>query len=113
MSHKVSLCLPLNGDLSQRLFDALLTGQIPIVAPDIHDLDAVIPPDLQKRLPVIRFDSYSTESVSKAYHEALRIFDQQGDSGIEKRHVFALEKQTFPERIREILGAVRSLSQQL
>ena len=53
--YQTSLVLPLRNDLSQRVFDALLAGQIPIVPEEIADLDQVIPPELQESLPILRF----------------------------------------------------------
>ena len=41
-NYKASLCLPLTRDLSQRFFDALLRPD-PDRAPDMHDLDIVVP----------------------------------------------------------------------
>jgi len=108
-AHKVSLCLPLAGDLSQRLFDALLTGQVPIVAPDIHDLDAVIPPALQAELPIVRFAEYSPGAVREAYARALRLFDVGGSAAVRRRHLFALRNHMFTSRIRQILSSIDGL----
>ena len=106
--HKVSICLPLSGDLSQRLFDALLTGQIPIVPDDIHDLDHIIPAALQAELPVIRFAKYTAAAVAEAHAKALRAFDRDGEAGILRRHRFALGH-TFAPRVRSILGTLRDI----
>jgi glycosyltransferase involved in cell wall biosynthesis len=113
MSHKVSVCLPLAGDLSQRMFDALLAGQIPIVAADIHDLDAVIPPEFQASLPVIRFERYDTGEVISAHGRALDRFEADGMEGVRRRHVYALKNHTFPSRIRSVIRHAEVLSQQL
>ena len=107
-SHKVSICLPLSGDLSQRLFDALLTGQIPIVPEDIHDLDQVIPAALQAELPIIRFSKYTAAAVAEAHAKALRAFDRDGEAGVLRRHRFALGH-TFAPRVRSILGTLRDI----
>jgi len=113
VSHKVSVCLPLAGDLSQRLFDALLAGQIPIVPADIHDLDAVIPPELQRRLPVVRFERYATDDVISAYRKALELFDRDGFEGVQRRHLYAVDGHTFPSRIGKIIKIAEELATQL
>jgi tetratricopeptide (TPR) repeat protein len=113
MSHKVSICLPLAGDLSQRLFDALLTGQVPIVPSDVRDLDAVISPELQAKLPIIRFNKYDASEVLAAHRLALDRFNSDGDEGALRRHRFVLEGHTFSARIREILRISQTLLDQL
>jgi hypothetical protein len=112
-SYKVSITLPLAGDLSQRLFDALLTGQVPIVPRDVLDLDSVIPPDLQQALPIIRFEKYDIDSVREAYSRGIAAFDQGGAAGARARHQFALEQHTFNTRILSLLGQLGHLAQRL
>jgi|GEM_PF-61610 len=109
-TYKVSICLPLKNDLSQRFFDALLCGQIPIVPEDIFDLDAVIPPYLQAMLPVIKFRNYDVESVQTAYQEAITRFDAEGIEGVNRRHKFALENHLFVHRLDAILGMINNLA---
>ena len=110
-SHKVSICLPLSGDLSQRFFDALLTGQVPIVPDDIHDLDQVIPRELQESLPVVRFSEYTAAAVREAHAKAVSLFDRDGEAGVIRRHRFALDHHTFLSRIRGIVSSMRGLAQ--
>ena len=112
-SHKVSLCLPLDGDLSQRLFDALLSGQIPIVPPDIYDLDSVIPRKLQNRLPIVRMGEYSLNAVREAHARAIELFDQQGKAGILRRHRFAMANHLFASRIATIISNLRETAGRL
>ena len=106
-SHKTSLCIPLSGDLSMRFFDALLTGQVPLVPDDVYDFDQVVPEEVQSELPVVRFRGYSLDAVTEAHARALAAFDQGGDAGIMRRHRFALENHMFSNRIRLILSSVR------
>jgi len=105
--HKASVCLPLRSDLSQRLFDALLTGQIPVVAPDIPDLNVIFTAEERARLPIITFDAYTPEAVRAAHAEAIRRFDEGGTAAARQRHHFALERHTFPARINDIVTALR------
>ena len=109
-SHKVSICLPLAGDLSQRLFDALLAGQIPLVPDDLYDLDCVIPPELQKQLPIVRISEYTSDAVADAHTRALRLFEKHGETGIVRRHEFALQRHMFPSRIRAIISILREFA---
>jgi tetratricopeptide (TPR) repeat protein len=111
--HKASITLPLAGDLSQRMFDALLTGQVPIVPADVHDLDAVVPPELQASLPVIRFARYDLASVREAHAKAIAAFDAGGAAGAEARHRFALERHTLVPRIRSLVATLRDLADRL
>jgi len=112
-SYKVSIILPLAGDLSQRLFDALLTGQVPIVPRDVLDLDLVIPPEMQEALPIIRIDKYDIRSVERGYKEAIAAFDQGGAEGARARHQFALGQHTFNTRVLTLLGQLEDLSRRL
>ena len=109
-SHKASLCLPLDGDLSQRLFDALLTGQVPIAPKDIADLDAVIPPALQKKLPIVRFDKYKPADVKAAHAKAIKLFDEGGPEAALARHKMAVEAHMFSDRIAALLDHVRAFA---
>src|SRR5215471_280645 len=55
VSHKVHLAIPIANDLSSRVFDALITGQIPLVPDSVTDLDLVVPPGAQAQLPILRY----------------------------------------------------------
>lgn len=108
--YKVSLFLALDNELSSRLFDALLWGQIPIVPKDILDLDQVIPPSIQAALPVIRLHDFDVDSVKETYEKALARFDAEGIKGIERRHKFARENNMFVHRIEAIFNILNRLS---
>ena len=108
-NYKTSLCLPLREDLSQRLFDALLTGQIPIVPNDVLDLNDVIPVELQQKLPIVTFQEYTVDSVKQAHQRALEQFDAEGASGIKRRHEFVLDKYMFPSAISSILKRIENI----
>src|SRR5207248_1934622 len=87
-SYKTSLIVPLKRDLSSRIFNVLLTGQIPLMPRDVPDLDRVIPPELQARLPILRFGD-TVDSVVSAHDAALEAFDRDGLEGGLRRHRFA------------------------
>ena len=109
--HKVSLVVPLAHDLSMRAFDALIAGQVPIVPTDCCDLDAVIPPDIQDALPVVRISDLSPETVETAWRIAIAKFDEGGDKGISARHEYARDHHHIKHRINAIVEYLKSLSQ--
>lgn len=106
-AHKVHLIVPVNRDVSTRLFEALAVGQIPIVSDDMPDLDLVVTPDIQARLPVLRFSPNSVESALGAYREALRRFDAEGSDGIERRRRYACEQNGLPARLAAFARMIR------
>jgi SEC-C motif len=107
-SHKTSVCLPVANDLSNRFFDALATGQVPIVASDILDLDRVIPPDLQTSLPIIRLQDYTVAALRDAHGRAIAAFDSEGNEGAERRHRFVLRNHMLANRIRLLVDETMS-----
>lgn len=108
-NYKVSLCLPLDKDLSQRFFDALLCGQIPIIPEDTLDLDSVIPAYTQAKLPILKIKSNDLNGIKKTYHEAIKLFDSEGIKGVKKRHQFALENHLLIHRIDFIIERLNNL----
>jgi hypothetical protein len=109
-SHKVGFILPVTFDLSGRLFDSLLTGQVPIVPTWCHDLDEVISTELQNSLPVIRFDTASVEAVESAWQKALQRFDADGHVGALRRHSYAVDNHHLINRIQAICAQVKVIS---
>jgi tetratricopeptide (TPR) repeat protein len=107
--YKTSVSLPVAGDLSNRFFDALAAGQVPVVPRDILDFDRVVPPALQSSLPVIRLEEYSVEALRAAHAAAIAAFDRGDEAQAELRHRFVLEHHMLAHRIREI--AERSADQ--
>jgi hypothetical protein len=105
--YKTSLVLPLEKDLSQRFFDALLTGQVPLVAREIMDFDDVIPPQLQESLPVLRFSVTDPDSAVAAHKAAVAAFDRGGVAGARARHDYARDNHMFSSRILTILDRLQ------
>jgi hypothetical protein len=108
-SHKVSIQLPYANDLSLRVFDALIAGQIPIVPASCYDLDAVVPPALQESLPIVRIDDVSTASIAAAWHSALSRFDAMGEVGVLSRHSYAMTHHHIAVRLAQIIDYVAGL----
>jgi hypothetical protein len=107
MNHKVHLIVPVARDLSSRLFEALMTGQIPLVPDDVPDLDRVVPTDLQQSLPILRWRHDSTESVQAAWRHGVERFDSEGAVGVARRHAFAREHHSLTARFQSFAAFVR------
>lgn len=107
--YRVSLPLLRNRALSHGVFDALLAGQIPLVPEEVADLDAVIPPELQQTLPVVRFSMKDPDGAIKAYQRALDAFAEGGPDEALARHRHALAHHGFSTRIDTILKTIGSL----
>lgn len=106
-SYKVSVILPLRNDISQRLFDALACGLIPIVPPEFPDLDLVISRHDQRSLPIVRMESYSVEGIADAHARALKLFDGDGEQGVVRRHRFARDNHGLRNRIDRLVSLFR------
>jgi hypothetical protein len=105
--HKVHLVAPVAHDVSSRVFVALMTGQIPLVSTDVSDLDQLVPPDLQRTLPIIRYSPRSVESAKAAWLEALVRFDAGGPAGVAARHAFARDHHSLIARLQSFARFVR------
>lgn len=107
-SYKASLCLPVRDDLSQRFFDAWLTGQIPVVprglVPTLEFLGADA---LSKHVSV--FDTYSVDDVYAAHAEAVEKFNRGGEDGATERHTLARDNHMFTNRITGIIDLILSV----
>ena len=108
--YKVSIAVPALHDLSMRVFDALIVGQIPIVPTSCYDLDAAIPPHIQEILPVIRIGELSPETVEAAWRVAIERFDQGGVKGVVARHEYARDHHHISSRINGIAEYIKQLS---
>jgi hypothetical protein len=109
-SYKVSVVLPFANDLSMRVFDALISGQIPIIPDSCFDLDRVIPHELQRELPVVRFKELSVSGIQEAWHAALRLYDEMGLEGVYRRHRFARDGHHVSVRLRQIVQYLLGLA---
>jgi hypothetical protein len=101
IAHKASLVWPLYMDLSQRFFDALVTGQVPIVVGPPEDLVLLLSRHPEMREHVVIASGMETEALAGAREQALEIFDAAGPEGVELRHAFG-RLQTLEYRVLEI-----------
>src|SRR5262249_31398447 len=108
--HKVHLIVPVARDLSTRVFEALMTGQIPLVPHDVGDLDLVVPADQQAALPILRYHAGSIESAKTSLRDALARFDAEGEEGVARRHAFARDHHTLAARLAAFARFIRRTS---
>lgn len=107
--YKCSVIIPLVEDSSTRVFDALATGQIPIIPESVLDLDDVIPTDIQRALGIVKIKDLSTENVINGIKQAIKNFDQSGPSGTIDRVEYVLNNATAGHRIASILYSIESI----
>lgn len=108
--HKTELVMPVNNDLPIRLFDSLLTGQVPIVPIWVSDLDSVFSPEVQQELPIIRVAERSAGAIQAAQSAAVLAYDKDGSVGAERRHLFALRHHHVVNRIEAICDQVVAMA---
>jgi hypothetical protein len=104
--YKCTAILPVDADLSTRVFDALLAGVVPVVPRTVRDFDAVVPPAVQEALGIVRIDAPGVEALRAATAEAVRRFDALGAGGVKARHRYALESHMLADRVRAMAEAI-------
>lgn len=109
-SCKATIILPLNQDVSTRVFDALLAGMVPVVAPFACEIDRIISVEDQLNLGVVRLTSFDVQHVVSAISESLDRFDAMGVDGILARHRYVIENHQIINRVTAILENVYRLA---
>ena len=109
LGSKSSLILPIDRDLSTRVFDGLLAGQVLVVPENIEDFDRVIDRKTQKALGIIRIDDLEIDTIRKSATIAEEVFDQQAEGGALRRHLYALNNHTLANRIKLILDSLKKI----
>jgi hypothetical protein len=107
--YKTSLVLPINDDLSTRVFDGLFAGQVILLPTNVKDFDSVVPLEVQAQLPVVRFDRYDIDAVREAHLRAVRLFDESGIEGVRRRHRFVVENHMLVHRLKAMEAALDDL----
>ncbi len=110
MDYKCSVIIPLVEDLSTRVFDALATGQIPIIPESVQDLDVAIPLDIQRALGIVKIKDLTAKSVINGINQAIRNFDQSGQRGVIDRIEYCLNNATSGHRIKSILDSIELIA---
>lgn len=112
LGHKASVVVNTDFCIPNRIFDALAAGQIPIVPHGLSQLEAVIPAEAQRELPVLRYSDFDIGSLRAAHARALDAFAQGGREAMVRRHAYALRFHTFTDRARRMLRELRRVADQ-
>jgi hypothetical protein len=110
MEHKSTLILPMDRDLSTRIFDSLLAGQVLLVPNIIPDFDEVISPTTQAQLGIIKLQRLEIGVIREAAAHAARIFDEMGIDGARARHRYVLDNHMMVHRMRTMLDCIKSVA---
>lgn len=105
--HKVHLIVPINRDVSNRIFEALMTGQIPLVPDDVPDFDRMVDPQIQAALPILRYRAGNVESAEAGWRQGVMLFDRDGAAGVRRRHEFARDRHSLAARLAEFAEFLR------
>jgi len=100
-SHKTHWIAPVLNDVPIRIFDALVTGGIPIVPDSLRFLPPV------SAIPREFIAFYSPSDVvapQVCVERANSLFDEGGDDGVVARHVLGLQKYHGEASVRQMLG---------
>jgi hypothetical protein len=108
VEHKVQLVVPINRDISTRVFEALMTGQIPLLPDDVPDLDLVIEPQIQAALPILRYRTSDVESAKAGWRQGIALFDADGAAGVRRRYEFARDRHSLAARLGDFARFLRS-----
>lgn len=109
-AYKGCVILPIERDLSTRVFDALLAGQVPVIPHDVPDLDTVIAPSVQQALGIVRVASTEPSQLRAGCRAALQAFDSMGPAGVWARHQHALDHHLLKHRFQAILNFCKQVS---
>lgn len=107
LGYKATLILPLDKDLSTRVFDALVAGQVMVVPDMVIDFDAVLKPELQRALGVVKVPDVKMKTIRDAAAQAIAIWNQTGEAGARMRHDHALSNHMLVHRIARMLQTLR------
>jgi hypothetical protein len=99
-AHKLHWIMPVLNDIAIRIFDALITGGIPIVPASLQSL---APVNTFPREHVVFFPPEAILHPENLVNSALTRFDDGGQDQLLARHRFALEHHHGSLRIAEIL----------
>jgi hypothetical protein len=113
ISSKANLAVPTLSDLPIRVFDALLTGNIPLIPRHLAHVFVGTDQATIRELPIIWFDYTDLADMAPLVEKACNEFDSRGADGIWMRHQYALNNHMVEDRVGSILddiGAIASCS---
>lgn len=103
-SHKSHWIMPVLNDVPIRIFDALVTGGIPMVPESLRFLPPVRDID---REHIVFYTPLDIVEPKNVVAKAKKKFDQGGRDGIMKRHLYALEQHHGDARVKQMLDSVQ------
>lgn len=107
-SCKASLMVPVNNDLSGRMFDCLLAGTIPIVPQSVTDFWSLFSQKEVGDLGLVSYQIEKPETIRLALESANKNFDKCGKDVVTKRHIFA-KKNLIHSRISNIINTFEKM----
>jgi hypothetical protein len=102
-SHKAHWIVPVLNDIPIRIFDALITGGIPIVPESLRFLPPV---DVISRRHIVFYTPQDVVNPTSVVERAITLFDEGGNELMLERHNYALGNHQGDVCIRQILGYV-------
>lgn len=96
-------------DLPHRFFDALLTGNIPLVPRYLQVFFAHFDFSGFAQVPVVWFDYSDLHDMQDKVRQAVAMFDAGGKNGIVERHRFILQHHMMENRLESMLDDVHQL----
>lgn len=109
MRHKISITTPILNDISLRVFDGLLAGEIPILPYGALGLAASIANADQYALPVRSYMPNDVNSLRHAVETAIAAFDEGGDEGVVRRHKYAADNHMLCHRVVQMVYDIVNL----
>jgi hypothetical protein len=106
-AYKVGLQVAARNDTTSRIFDSLVTGQIPIIQTCLNGFNWIIPIEDQMMLPVVWILENTYRGVKRAWRQALQAFAQDGVDGIWRRHRYSMKHHLLQNRIKQILFQIQ------
>ena len=110
LGHKATIIIPVQNDLSTRVFDALLAGLVLLVPEGISDFDEVIPLEQQQELGIVRLHDLEIPTIQAAAIRAIEIFDAAGETGMCARHDFVINNHMLHNRVAKIIRCIRHVA---
>lgn len=103
-AHKAHWIVPVLNDVPIRIFDALISGGIPIIPESLR----LLPPVAQMPAEHVAFYTPADVVAPQALVESVNArFDALGPEGIRARHEFALQQHHGDTRMRQVLDYVQ------
>lgn len=109
---KSSIVVPMNMDLSTRVFDGLFWGHTLMVPDDLPAYDAAFTPEQTAALGIVRYPMNGAFDVLSARaRKALAAFDAAGPDGALRRNRFIRSGHLLGHRVRDFLAFLSDLAE--